>query len=144
MGSVTDPESSLNLYKNWQGIKRETSGSTADWASELLLAQWELRHRRQWNEASNVEWKTGNIPDLCLNLKYLIPEIHLNLFVHQWLYSSLLGPGLFFSFVIFFIQTVGLLGRVISPSQGRYLGRAITQAVNRWLPTAAARDQTWA
>jgi hypothetical protein len=42
-------------------------------------------------------------------------------FIHQWLYSHLLGPGLFFSFVIFFTQTVGLLGRVISPSQGRYL-----------------------
>jgi hypothetical protein len=36
--------------------------------------------------------------------------------------QPLLGPGLFFSSVIiFFIQTVGLLGRVISPSQGRYL-----------------------
>jgi hypothetical protein len=41
--------------------------------------------------------------------------------IHQWLYSPLLGPGLFFSFVIFFTETVGLLGRVISPSQGRYL-----------------------
>jgi hypothetical protein len=39
-------------------------------------------------------------------------------FIRQWLYSALLGPGLFFSFVIFFTQTVGLLGRVISPSQG--------------------------
>jgi hypothetical protein len=35
---------------------------------------------------------------------------------------SLLGTGLFLvSFVIFFSQTEGLLGRVISPSQGRYL-----------------------
>jgi hypothetical protein len=42
-------------------------------------------------------------------------------FIHEWLYSPLLGPGLFFSFVIFLTQTVGLLGRVISPSQGRYL-----------------------
>jgi hypothetical protein len=42
-------------------------------------------------------------------------------FIHQWLYSPLLGPGLFISFVIFFTQTVGLLGRGISPSQGRYL-----------------------
>jgi hypothetical protein len=32
-----------------------------------------------------------------------------------------MGPGLFFSFVLFFTQTVGLLGRVISPSQGRCL-----------------------
>jgi hypothetical protein len=42
-------------------------------------------------------------------------------FIHQWLYSPLLGPGLFFSFVIIFTQAVGLLGRVISPLQGRYL-----------------------
>jgi hypothetical protein len=39
-------------------------------------------------------------------------------FIHQWFYSPLLGPGLF-SFVIFFTKTVGLLGRVISPSRGR-------------------------
>jgi hypothetical protein len=42
-------------------------------------------------------------------------------FIHQWLYSPLLGPGLFFSLAILFTQTVGLLARVISPSQGRYL-----------------------
>jgi hypothetical protein len=40
-------------------------------------------------------------------------------FIHQWLYGPLLGPGLFFTFVK--TQTVGLLGRVISLSQGRYL-----------------------
>jgi hypothetical protein len=34
-------------------------------------------------------------------------------FVHKYLYSPLLRPGLFFRFVIFlFAQTVGLLGRV--------------------------------
>jgi hypothetical protein len=45
------------------------------------------------------------------------------LFVHLFIngYRPLLGPGLFFSFVIFFTQTVGLPGQVISPSQGRYL-----------------------
>jgi hypothetical protein len=42
-------------------------------------------------------------------------------FIHQWLYSHLLGLGIFFSFVIIFTQTIGLLGRVISPSQGRYV-----------------------
>jgi hypothetical protein len=41
----------------------------------------------------------------------------INLFIHQWLYSPLLGPGLFFSFVIFFTQTVELRGRVISSLQ---------------------------
>jgi hypothetical protein len=41
--------------------------------------------------------------------------------IRQWLYSPLLGPGLFFNFVIFFTQTVGFLWLVISPSQGLYL-----------------------
>jgi hypothetical protein len=36
--------------------------------------------------------------------------------------QPLLGPGHVFNFVIiFFTHTVGLLGQVISPSQGRYL-----------------------
>jgi hypothetical protein len=42
-------------------------------------------------------------------------------FIHLWLYSLLLDLGLFFSFLIFFTQSVGLLGGLISPSQGRYL-----------------------
>jgi hypothetical protein len=37
-----------------------------------------------------------------------------------WFYSPLLDLGCFFSFLIH-IQSVGLLGRGISPSQGRYL-----------------------
>jgi hypothetical protein len=45
----------------------------------------------------------------------------IHFFIHQCLYSPLLGPSLFVSFVLFFTQTVELLGRVISPSQGRYL-----------------------
>jgi hypothetical protein len=40
--------------------------------------------------------------------------------IHQWLYSPLLGPGLFFSFLIC-TQRVGLPERGISPSQSRYL-----------------------
>jgi hypothetical protein len=42
-------------------------------------------------------------------------------YMYKWLYKLSLGPGLFFSFVIFFTQTVGLHGWVISPSQGSYL-----------------------
>jgi hypothetical protein len=41
--------------------------------------------------------------------------------IHSLRYNPLLWPGLFFSFVIIFTQTVGLLGRVLSLSQGRYL-----------------------
>jgi hypothetical protein len=42
-------------------------------------------------------------------------------FIRQWMYSPLLGPRLFLIFLILFTQSVGLLGRVLSPSQGRYL-----------------------
>jgi hypothetical protein len=45
----------------------------------------------------------------------------LHIYIHQCLYSPLLGLGLFSSFIIFFTQMVGLLGRVISPSQGHNL-----------------------
>jgi hypothetical protein len=48
-------------------------------------------------------------------------EVLIHLFIHQMLYGPLLGPGLFFSSVIFFTWTTGLLGRVISLSQERYL-----------------------
>jgi hypothetical protein len=48
-------------------------------------------------------------------------NLFIHSFIHQWLYSHLLGLRLFFSFVIFFTQSVGLLGRGISPSQGRCL-----------------------
>jgi hypothetical protein len=51
----------------------------------------------------------------------ITPFVITSSFIPHRLYSTLLGPGLFLSFVIFFTQTVGLLGRVISPSQGRYL-----------------------
>jgi hypothetical protein len=42
-------------------------------------------------------------------------------FIHQRLYSPLLGPDPFSSTTSFFTQPVVLLGRVISPPQGRYL-----------------------
>jgi hypothetical protein len=42
-------------------------------------------------------------------------------FFFQWLFQPIQGPGLFFSSVIIFSQTVGHLEQVISPSQGCYL-----------------------
>jgi hypothetical protein len=47
------------------------------------------------------------------------------------------GSGLLFSFVIFFTQTVSLLGRGICPSQGRYLKENSSVAIvrKRTIPT---------
>jgi hypothetical protein len=47
--------------------------------------------------------------------------IFIHSFINQWIYSPSMGPGPFFSFVIIFTQSAELFGRVISPSQGRYL-----------------------
>jgi hypothetical protein len=62
--------------------------------------------------------------DSCSLFSYIpirISHLLIHSFIHQWLYSFSLGPGLFFSSVIFFTKKVGLLGRGMSPSQGRYL-----------------------
>jgi hypothetical protein len=64
-----------------------------------------------------VQLEAGNFSNICVGISFSYSFR----FIHQLLYSPLLGPGLFFSSVIFSTQTVGLLGRVINPSQGRYL-----------------------
>jgi hypothetical protein len=48
---------------------------------------------------------------------------HTNLFIHSFINdpTALCCPDIFFSFVIFFTRTEGLLGRGIRKSQGRYL-----------------------
>jgi hypothetical protein len=50
-----------------------------------------------------------------------VTKFRATIFFFQWLYSPFLGPGLIFQFLDLFTQTVGLLGRGISPSQGLYL-----------------------
>jgi hypothetical protein len=71
----------------------------------------------------NYVWQTTilSLPSELIIYYIHIVVSHLYFIHHQWLYRPLLSFGLFFSSVIFFTQTVGLLGRVISPSQGRYL-----------------------
>jgi hypothetical protein len=54
-------------------------------------------------------------------LTTLVYNSFIHSFIHQCLYRPSLGPDLFFSSIILFTQTIELLGRVISPSQGHYL-----------------------
>jgi hypothetical protein len=78
------------------------------------------------NEADNFVIIRNFLDSILTYFRYsFIPS-----FIHQWLYSSLLGPGHFFSFVFSFTQTVGFLGLGISPTQGRYLNRT-TQTQNK-------------
>jgi hypothetical protein len=48
-------------------------------------------------------------------------NILIHSFIYQWLCTPCVGSRRLLQFRIFFTQTVGLLGRVISPSRGRYL-----------------------
>jgi hypothetical protein len=48
-------------------------------------------------------------------------RVRLEYTIYLWLYRSLLSLGRAFQFLDFFTQSVGLLGREISPSQGHYL-----------------------
>jgi hypothetical protein len=66
-------------------------------------------------------WKLQIISYSVVNSTCGVLSLLFHSFLHQWLYSPFLGPGLFFSCVIFFTKTVGLFGKGISPSQGRYL-----------------------
>jgi hypothetical protein len=57
----------------------------------------------------------------CFSLVAYFQIIHFSFIHSSMALQPLLGLGLFFSSVIFFTQSIGLLGGVISPSQGRYL-----------------------
>jgi hypothetical protein len=52
-----------------------------------------------------------HVPKSISNIKNARIFYFIHLFIHQCLYSLLLGPGLFISVIIFFMQTVGFLGR---------------------------------
>jgi hypothetical protein len=93
------------------------SNSSLQWSEVLLWAA--LQHKSSLvfichgNEVASL-WDAYTDGFVVIG-KFIHP------FIHQWPYIRLLGPGLYFSFVIIFTQTVGLLGRGISPSQGLYL-----------------------
>jgi hypothetical protein len=86
-------------------------------------------------ETSSVSETLVFRPDLCPRTSYhyltIVTIRHCHIitlilsFIHQWLYSPLLGPGLFFSFIIFFTQAVGVLGLVIRLSQDCSLHRGL-------------------
>jgi hypothetical protein len=94
----------------------------------ILQRKWRksLFWKRRFSEKTTKKMKNSFCRGM-YDAKLLLCALHeqdmilFHSFIHQWLYSPLLGPGLFFSSVIFCTQTVGLLGRMISPSQGRYL-----------------------
>jgi hypothetical protein len=65
-----------------------------------------------------------NLRNSSFNKSSISDVLFIHSFLHEWLYSPLLGPRLFFSFVTFLTQMIG---------------RAVPQTVSRWLPTVATR-----
>jgi hypothetical protein len=100
-----------------------TSEPEARWAQEPF---WMRQRKEKPVPLPRIEPHLSSLsPSYPCSLRVLNNVHHGNAFIHsfihQWLYSPLLIPGLFFSFVNIFTLTVGLLGRVIGASQGRYL-----------------------
>jgi hypothetical protein len=60
-----------------------------------------------------------SITCLTLSTVWLIIGVHLSVYI--WLCSPFVGPRPLFQFLDLFTQSVGLLGRGISPSQSRFL-----------------------
>jgi hypothetical protein len=54
-------------------------------------------------------------------MKFLLSAIISSRAIYVWLYGPFIGPWPLFQFLDIFLQSVGLLGRGISPSQGHYL-----------------------
>lgn len=94
----------------------------ADWLS-LIIRHYEFRIHQ--SETLNQFLNTNVVLGIVMKPQAVIVDaqcwIGTHSFIQQWLYSSSLGPGLFSSFIIIFIQSVRFLRRVIRPSQGRYL-----------------------
>jgi hypothetical protein len=103
-------------------IKRHHSllQETATRSDQLNCLEHPQMHAIPWG-GNVVEVEPTDIP-FTMSTKVLHPQSRPQLrhsFIHQWPYSPLLDTGLF-TFVIF-TRTAGPLGRVVCPSQGRYL-----------------------
>jgi hypothetical protein len=103
-----------------------------DYRAVRELWEWQV------DGTSKDRFQTRALVLAVLNLPVLLLFIHSS--INQWLYSPLLGSGIFFSLVIFFTQTVGLLGRVVSPSQGLYLNTG--QHKHRYPSVRACEDSS--
>jgi hypothetical protein len=95
-----------------------------------------LRYIRRWDifrtlEEMNLKERES---DDSLWYSYSYSGIYLSIYLSTYGSTVLVELVLFFS-VLIYTQSVGLLGRVISPSQGRYLHRT-TQTQNKHTKTS--------
>jgi hypothetical protein len=98
----------------------------------------------RWQNISCAALAFEVSPNSFVKCTLLFICLFIHSFVHQWLYSLLMGPGLFFSSVIiFFTQTAGLLGLVIFPSQGRYLHTGQQKHTHEPTISAFEREKTF-
>jgi hypothetical protein len=80
-----------------------------------------------WLPHSNNVWTNGRIfVKLRVNIMLLQDTIYL------WLYSPLLDLGRFFNFLIFFTQSVGLLGRGITGHYTSLILSSLQEVILAW------------
>jgi hypothetical protein len=113
---LTFPRTTFVTIGSWESdVKQDTFAFVLQWTQQCLahthFVIWASHRRRhpQWSEsrqnirlcsmassASTPTWLTARprIPPLQQVMRFSVS-------IHQWLYSPLLGLGLFFSFVIF-------------------------------------------
>jgi hypothetical protein len=101
--------------KQFRWISRVYRGLFVDYEEHMCMIQF-TENRSQVTASGKILLQESMVDHLSSRT---LPAT-MNIFF-QWLFQPIEGPGLLFSSVIIFSQTVWILGRVISPSQGRYL-----------------------
>jgi hypothetical protein len=95
-------------------ILRNFTPEAAEFQSHIYTYAWDT-HTQTWGTNNMTECRLADTA-LC-KFTDIFP------FYSSVALPPIEDPGFSFSSVIIFSQTVGLLGRVISPSQGRYLSK---------------------
>jgi hypothetical protein len=98
-----------SVHNEFEKIWNEAMHVNLRHYTDIFWGDW-VKYENLWQAADiPVEIRTDHLPNICQNH-------HLSIYDS----TALVDLGYFFSFSIY-TQTVGLLGRLISPSQGRYL-----------------------
>jgi hypothetical protein len=106
----------------------------------IISASWTIETVVQvgsWTQAGWTHWKVSKVNECLI---YLSIYLSVYLSIHLSIYGStaLVDLGRFFSFFIY-TQLLWLLGRGISPSQGRYLHTEQHKKENKCIQTSMPR-----
>jgi hypothetical protein len=99
-------------------------GRNEEWEKLHVLGYSNTNNRHVYSHSGNLNCQMLLNPKMRYGNGERFPcYFFFNSSFFQLLFQPIQGPGLLFSSVIIFSEAVGLLGRVISPSQGLYLNK---------------------